>query len=127
MVDGPFEGRPGLFRTGLPFLPAGDHHPGVERGAEDGPARDELLDLLVVELPVAGDELAAVLVAGPDGAVVMLKGLPEALIAQVRGVENDVEPVHLREQLATVWTEAAVGMRARRIAAGSVVGRPDGA
>ena len=89
--------------------------------------RDQLLDLLVVELAVAGNELATVLVAGPDGAVVMLKGLPEALVAQVRGVENDVEPVHLREQLATAWTEAAVGMRARRIAAGSIVGRPDGA
>ena len=60
------------------------------------PRAIERADLIVAELPVVRHERAAVVVAGPDGPAESVERLPEAVVAQVGGVEDDSEPLHLR-------------------------------
>ena len=60
----------------------------------------ERADLLVGELPVVRDQRAAVRVARPHRPREHVERLPEALVAEVRRVEDDAEPIHLAQQLA---------------------------
>jgi len=131
VVDLVFESHAEGLGTGLADFPAGHDHPGVEDRAEDGAAVEEGLDLLVAELASVGDEGSAVLVAGPDGAVEVVEGFPEAIVAQVGGVEDDVEAFHFREELAALGAEAAgrvgpLGVAARAVVSGAEGAKPLG-
>src|SRR4051794_37246387 len=86
-------------RLALQVLPTRDHHDGVERHAQDAAALDHRLDLVVRELPVPGSERAAILVAGPERPIVNVERVPEALIAQMRDIEDDAELLHLLEKV----------------------------
>ena len=105
--------------------PAGDHHPGVERGADHGVAADQFLELLVAELPLVGHEGPAVVVAGPDRPVVEVQRLPERLVGEVGDVEDDSQPLHFAHQVAPGRRQAAAGAGAWAVAARAVVGRAD--
>ncbi len=87
-------------RSAAAPLPSGHQHPGIEHGTDDGVACNQLAKLIVGELPVVRHEGAAVRVAGPDRPVEMIKGLPEAVVAEVGDVEDDAQPLHLPEELA---------------------------
>ena len=72
-----------------------------------------------------GRERAAVLMAGPERAVVEVERVPEAFVAEVRDVENDAEPLHLLEQIVAGRRQRPFGVGAVRVAAGAVVRRAE--
>ena len=72
------DGVPGF----LTVLIARLEHPGVEAGADDGAALDEQLDLLIGVLAVAGDDDAAIVMAGEDRAGKEIDRLAEQSQAQ---------------------------------------------
>ena len=57
----------------------------------------------------------------------MIERVAEALVAEVRGVENHAETIHLAHQLAPARAEVALGVGALRVDARAVVARPHGA
>ncbi len=81
-----------VLRSVLPRIQPGTIIQASSARAENRPARDQFLDLVIAELAAVGDKGAAVPMARPDGAVVEVEGLPEAIVAKVRGVEDDVQP-----------------------------------
>ena len=93
----------------------------------DRAAFNERLDLLVAELAVVRREGAAVRVARPDRAVKMFERLPEAIVAQMRRVEDQPEAVDLAKQLAPFFGEASARIRPIGIHAGAIVRGADGA
>src|SRR5262245_57728688 len=57
----------------------------------------------------------------------MIECLEEAFVRQMRRVEDDVQPLHLVEQLAPPWPQTSTRVRAHCVAAGSVMRRTNGA
>ena len=114
----------GALRRRLAAHPAGHDHPGVERRADDRAARDELADLIVGELTVVVDERAAVRVARPHRPAKMIERVAEALVAEVRRVEDHAEPIHLAQELAAARAEVALRVGALRVDARAVVAGP---
>jgi hypothetical protein len=90
-----------LVRRRFAADPAGDHHPGVERPADNGLAANQLLELLVAELPLMRHQGPAVVVAGPDWPVEQIQGLPKSFVGQMRHVEGHAQPPHFPHQLAS--------------------------
>ena len=84
-------------------------------------------NLLVRELPAVRDQRPAVVVARPHRPPEQLEALPEALVAEVRHVEDDVQPLHLAEQRPAVLSNPAAGVGPLRVDTRPVVRRPDGA
>src|SRR6266542_4946146 len=72
-------------------------------------------------------ERAAVRMARPYGSVEMVHRLPEAVVTEMRRVENDPEPFHLAQELATLYADPATRVGALRVNARPVVRRADGA
>ena len=110
-----------------PRTQSGIEHPGVERRADDGAALDQPLDLVVGELPLVRHQRAAVVMAGQHRAAVDLQRLVEALVGQVRHVEDHADAFHLLEQRPALREEAAFGAGAVGVRADAVVGRADDA
>lgn len=111
----------GGFGSGGAAGPAGDHHPGVEDGAEDGVALDEEPDLFVAELTRVVDEGAAVRVARPDGTGINVEGFEKGIVAEVGDVEDDPELVHFADEFGSAGTQAANLIVSHRVASGAVV------
>ena len=104
-------------------FPAGDQHPRVECRADHAAALDHALELPVAELPVARHEGAAIAVAGPDCAAENIHRLVKRLVAQMRHVENNAEPLHLAQQVRPRRAKAAALVGAGRVGARAVMGR----
>ena len=121
VVDDPLERHAGAFGRRFASHPAGDDHPRVERRADDGAARDELADLVVVELPVVVDDRAAVRVARPDVATEMVESVAKTLVAEMRGVEDHPETFHLADELAAARAEVTLRVGALRVHARPVM------
>ena len=115
------------FGGGLSANPAGDHHPRIERRADDGAATEEFLELIVGELAVVRRQGAGIGVAGPDGSVEDVERFAEARVAEVRGVEDDLQPIHFRQKFASARADAAFGVGTEGVGAGAVVGGAKGA
>ena len=108
--------------------PAGDEHPGVERRADDRAARDELPELFVGELALVRHQRPAVRVARPHRPAKMIHGVAEAVVAQVRGVEDHPEALHLaRAAPGPRAPRSPVALVPLRVDAGTVMRRADGA
>ena len=110
-----------------PRTQPGYQHPGVEGRADDGAAADQPLDLVVGELPLVGDQGPAVVMAGQDRAAVDVERLVEALVGQVRHVEDHADALHLLQQRPARRKQAAVRAGAVGVGADAVVGRADDA
>lgn len=106
--------------------PVVDHHDGVEGHADDGAAFDEGADLVVGELAVPIGEGAAIVVAGPDGTAEAGEGVPEAFVAEVGDVEDDVEVFHLFEEFDAAGREVAFVVGAVAVDAGAIVDGTEG-
>ena len=123
VVDQAVERDAGALRRRLAAHPAGHDHPGVEGGADDRAAGDELAELVVVELAVVVDDRAAVRVAGPHRPAEMIERVAEALVAEMRGIENHAEPIHLAHELAAARAEVSLRVGALCVDAWPVVAR----
>ena len=118
---------PAFSGVDVPAHPVRHDHPGVERGADDRAARDQLADVLVRELAIVRDDRAAVGMARPDRAAEVVERVAEAVVAEVRRVEDDVQPLHLAQQLVAARPHPAARIRALGVDAGAVMRRTDGA
>lgn len=107
VIDECLEFQVGGLRRGLAANPTWDEHPRVEHGTDDGVSLDEHLKLVIGELAVMRNERAGIGMAGPDGTGEVIERFPEAFVAQVSGVEDDAQAIHLVEQFATALSDAA--------------------
>ena len=116
----------GLLRRGLAAHPAGHHHPGVER-ARRSPrrARSSALICSSVNCRWSGTSARQLLWLAQTGPSKHFQRLPKALVAQVRGVEDDAQPLHFGEQFAAEAVSPPAGVRARRVAARAVMRRAE--
>ena len=81
---------------------------------------------IITEMTIGLREDPAIAMASDDGAVKMLKGLPEALLCQVGCVENHTYAFHFCEQCFASRSERAGHMCATAIAC-TLPGKPDNA
>ena len=72
-------------------------------------------------------ERAAVRVARPHRAAEVIQSVAEALVAQVRDVEDDAEALHLAQQLMAARPHPAARIRPLRVDPRTVVRGADGA
>src|SRR5438094_5473636 len=96
-------------------------HPVIAGSADDGVSFDEALDLVIGELPIAGNERTTVIVAGKDGPAEQFRGLPETLVGQMRHVQDHADFLHDLQEFSSLSGHASGGARAVRVGAGSVV------
>src|SRR5207302_5782316 len=85
------------------------------------------LDLLIAELAVVRHQRATVLMTRPDSAVKQVQRFPEAIVAEMRHVEDHTQPFDLLEQLAAFRVESTAGIRAVGINPRSIMCRTNGA
>ena len=92
VIDDSRHGAAGGLRIGRRVVEVdlGIEHEFGEDRADDAAAFGDSLDHLVAEVALAGDEGAAVAVAGVDGALPVIQKLPEDQIRGVGQVEGDV-------------------------------------
>lgn len=126
VVDERFEVAVHDVWSGLSAYPVGYHHPSVEGPTDDGTAVDECFDLFVAELAVVVNQGADVVVAGPYGSVEKIECFPEAIVAEVGGIEDYVEPLHFTEQGFAVGAYGTLGVGALGVTAGAIVRRTYG-
>src|SRR5437867_2434202 len=100
-------------------------HPVIAGSADDGVSLDEALDLVIGELPIAGNERAAVVVACQDRPAEQFRCLPETLVRQVRHIEDHADFLHDLQEFSALTRHASGGARAVRVGACSVVGHAD--
>src|SRR5262245_41480735 len=100
-------------------------HPGVERKADYRSSFNQYSQLFVAELAVMRDDAPAIIMAGPHMPLKVPHGLPESVVAQMRGVEYDAEPLHFFQQRQTGGAHFPGRIGAVGIAARSVMRRPD--
>ena len=98
VIDHRVERDTGGLRCGLATHPAGSEHPGIECGTDDGIALGQREDHVVAELTIVRDEGAAVMMAGPDGAVVKFQRLPEGIVTKMRGIKDHAELCGLAQE-----------------------------
>src|SRR5215203_2143892 len=127
VIEQPIERHARVLGCARPALPAGNGHPRIERHADDGASLDEGTDLVIRELPVVRHEGTTVRMAGPHGTAKCVERLPEALVAEMRRVEDHPEPLHLAQELAAADTDSALRLRPLRVGPRSVMCRPNGA
>ena len=111
------------FRGRGAFDPAGDHHPGIEDGTEDGIPLDEETDLFVAELPGVINERPAIRVTRPNGSGVNVQSLEKAGVTEMSHVEDDPEFVHFANEIGPAWKQSADLIVTECVAAPSVVSR----
>src|SRR5690606_27288777 len=124
MISQLFEVAIHFFGCALPFYPARYHHPGIQRATNYGAPFYQGFDHFIAELAVMVYQRAAQVMTGPYRPVKMVERLPEGIVAQMRGVENDIQPLHFAEQGKTIsiyFTRGigAVGIPARTIMRGA--------
>src|SRR5690606_30789632 len=100
---------------------------GIQRPAYYGAAGDQLLYLVVAELAVMIYQRAAIVVAGPYMPVEMIQRVPEAVIAEMRGIQDNVKALHFLQQRMALRGHDAGSVCALGIAARAIVRRPYGA
>src|SRR5688572_12397488 len=127
VIDQPLQDQAGGLRCRLAANPAGHHHPGIQSAADDGLSLDEGFDLFVGELAIVGHESATIGMTGPEATLKEIERLPKTFVAEMRHIENDAQPLHLREQFASARTETARGVRALRVNSRTIMRRPQGA
>ena len=98
VIDERLERHAGSLRRRHAALPARIEHPRVQRDADHRAARGQRANLVVAELAVVRHQRAAVVVAGPDAPAEGVERFPEAVVAQVGGVQDEPEAVHLLQQ-----------------------------
>src|SRR5437660_8620532 len=110
MVDHAFEFHSCLLRSGFSEHPAGCQHPRVQRRADDRIPLDQGFNLFITELPDMRHQRSAILMTCPDRPGENIQRLPETIIAKVRGIENETDPLHLFEELAACGIESSGGV-----------------
>lgn len=108
-------------------FPAGKKHPRVEDRADDRFALDEQANLVVAELAIAGNERAAVVMTGQNGAVVNFEGFKKRSVGEVRGVENHSDPHEFFQQVAAGWGQRTIDASARGVMTVAVMRWANGA
>src|SRR5262245_10706499 len=127
VIDDRLDLATGFVRRRFAADPTRDHHPGVEGRADDCVATDQFFELIVVELSLMGHQSAAIVMAGPNGAVAEIEGFPEGFVSEMSDVEDDLQPLHFLDQLAAGCGQAARSAGAGAVSAGAIVGGTDGA
>src|SRR5688572_17749014 len=79
---------------GNAFLPSGHHHPGVHYSSYNGTTADQFFYLFIAELAIVINEFATVVMACPYVSMKVVHGLPEAIVAQMSSIQNDVQSFH---------------------------------
>src|ERR1043166_2679261 len=97
VLDKLFQFQSNGLRGGLMTNPIRNHHPRIERCADDPTALRERLDLFVVQLALMRREHAAVGMACPPPAPIKNHPFPDCLVGEMRDVENETEPIHLAQ------------------------------
>ena len=107
-------------------MPAVHHHDGIEGHADDRPAPDQLPDLVVIKLAVPVRQGAAVGMARPDRAGVMIHRIPEALVTQMGGIQDQPQPLHLPQQFPAPGRQGALVIGPAAVDTRPVMGEADG-
>src|SRR5687768_13076134 len=94
VIDDPFNGKANFLGFGFAALPSWNHHPCVEDRANDSAAVNQRFNLFIGELAIVIHQRAAVVMARPDWAGIMIERLPEAIVTEMRGIENDSKALH---------------------------------
>ena len=85
------------------------------------------MDLLIIKLTLMGDQGAAIIMAGKNGTIETIQGLPESLIGKMGQIEQDAQAVHLPEQMLALEAQSKLGGGAACIATGTIMRGTDNA
>ncbi len=110
---------------GLARHPPGIEHPLVADSADHRATANEVTNLLVGDLPVAGNQGPAIVVAGQQGAFEKLHCLPKAIVGQMADIENHAHLVHGAQKVPSLRQQPSHRARAVRVGAHSEMGGAD--
>ncbi len=80
--------------------PAGAQHPVIEGNPDHPVARDDGVDLLIVQLALMGNQCTAIIMAGKDHAAETIHGFPKCLIREMGEIEQNSQPSPSRAEAA---------------------------
>ena len=98
LFDERLEVHPGELRRGLAAMPPRQSIHASSAMRDHCVPRGQGPNLVVAELALMRDEGPAVVVAGPEWTAESLERFPEAVVAEMRDIENDPEAADLLEQ-----------------------------
>jgi hypothetical protein len=81
-------------RCGLPPHPTRHYHPGIQCAPNDSPFPYEGLYHFIAELTVMIHQGPAIIVTGPDGAAEYVHRIPKSIVAEMGGVQDDIQPFY---------------------------------
>ena len=83
--------------------------------------------MIVGELAWIVNKSPAIVVTGPNGALVEVERFPKSLVAQVGGVEDEPQPVHFTQQFPTLLGKRPDLIVTKGVAPLAVMGGTQGA
>src|SRR5688572_14852051 len=121
MLDHLFQLQARGLRRSLTANPIRNHHPRIQRRANNRAPAKEFLELTIVKLAIMWRERSGVGMARPDRSLENIHRLPETRVAKMRRIEDESEPAHHLEQFATAGADAAFRVCPKSVGARSIM------
>src|SRR5690606_2764649 len=121
MIQQPFKSHITLRWIVNSRLPPIVQHPHIQYTTDDSSTFDQHLDLIVCQLTLMSNDRPTIMVTCPDRPFITIDNLLEALIRKMSDIQNDVQFLHLPQQLSSLFGQSSTHSRTRRISSRAIV------
>src|ERR1043166_8860548 len=89
------------------MYPIRNEHPCIKRSADDSASFDQYFYLFIAELTIVIDKCSAIVMTRPYMSMKNFHCIPERIVTEMCGIEDDIELFHFFQQGFSVFIQMA--------------------